>query len=79
MIRAHSGSATEPSALVGSPNRATRTIPSGWRAVGVETSPATIPEGLCPRGRSTGTSRPSWSSSSSVKVPSAPVSIGTIS
>ena len=26
---AHSGSATEPSALVGSPNRATRVMPSG--------------------------------------------------
>ncbi len=29
MTRAHSGSATEPSARVGSPNSATRTMPSG--------------------------------------------------
>ncbi len=29
MIRRHSGSASEPRALVGSPNRLTRSIPSG--------------------------------------------------
>ena len=36
---AHSATATVPSALVGSPNNATRVMPSGYFAVGVVTTP----------------------------------------
>ena len=53
MTRAHSGSDSAPSALVGSPSSTTRRMPSGCSGVGVETRPATIPAVLCPRGRST--------------------------
>ena len=58
MMRAHSGSATDPSERVGSPSSATRTMPSGCFSVGVRTRPATIPADVPPGGRSTGTSRP---------------------
>ena len=45
---AHSATATVPSALVGSPNSATRVMPSGYFAVGVVTTPATTPAVFCP-------------------------------
>ena len=76
---AHSATATVPSALVGSPNSATRVMPSGYFAVGVVTSPATTPAVFWPRGRSTGPNVPSASKSYSVNVPFEPVSSGTIS
>ena len=38
LIRAHSGSETAPSALVGSPHSTTRVTPSGYSAVGVVTT-----------------------------------------
>ena len=63
---AHSATATVPSALVGSPNSATRVMPSGYRSVGVVTSPATTPALFCPAGRSTGPKLPSSSKSYSV-------------
>ena len=55
--RAHSASATVPSAFVGSPNSAMRVIPSGWRGVGRDTMPTMRPAVLRPYGRSTGTKR----------------------
>ncbi len=58
ITRRHSGSDTAPSALVGSPSSTTRVTPSGWRSVGVFTTPATIAAVLRPFGRSTGTSAP---------------------
>ena len=58
MIRRHSGSASEPSARVGSPSSATRSMPSGWRSVKLRSRPTTMPAGLVAGGRSTGTSRP---------------------
>ena len=64
---AHSATATVPSALVGSPNSATRVMPSGYFAVGVVTRPATTPAVFCPGGRSTGPKSPSASKSYSVK------------
>ena len=39
--RRHSGSASAPSARVGSPSSTTRRIPSGYRLVGVLTTPST--------------------------------------
>src|SRR5450631_1260149 len=75
---AHSATATVPRAFVGSPNNATLVMPSGYFAVGVVTTPATTPAVFLPRGRSTGPNTPSVKSCS-VKLPSAPVSIGTIS
>ena len=59
MIRRHSGSASAPSARVGSPISVTRVMPSGWRSVKLRSSPTTIPAGLVAGGRSTGTSRSS--------------------
>ena len=47
---AHSRDATVPSALVGSPNSATRVMPSGYRGVGVVTTPATTPAVFWPGG-----------------------------
>src|SRR5664279_5147619 len=76
---AHSGTATVPRALVGSPNNATRVMPSGYFVVGVVITPATTPALFFPAGRSTGTNVPESSKSYSVKVPLAPVSVGTIS
>ena len=58
MIRRHSGSASAPSARVGSPSSVTRSMPSGWRSVKLRSRPTTIPAGLVAGGRSTGTSRP---------------------
>ena len=55
---AHSATATVPSALVGSPNSATLVMPSGYRLVGVVTTPATTPAVFCPAGRSTGPNAP---------------------
>src|SRR6478735_3834123 len=75
---AHSSTATVPRALVGSPNNATRVMPSGYFVVGVVTSPATTPALFCPAGRSTGP-KVSPVKSYSTNEPSAPVSIGTIS
>ncbi len=43
ITRAHSGSDSAPSALVGSPSSTTRRTPSGCSGVGVETRPTTIP------------------------------------
>ena len=54
---AHSRTATVPRALVGSPNNATRVMPSGYLAVGVVTTPATTPAVFCPGARSTGPKR----------------------
>ena len=58
ITREHSGSDSAPSALVGSPSSTTRVMPSGWRSVGVVTTPATIAAEFLPFGRSTGTSTP---------------------
>src|SRR5918996_3367049 len=38
-MRAHSGSASEPSRLLGSPSTATRVTPSGWAGVRLRTTP----------------------------------------
>ena len=54
MIRRHSGSATEPSAFVGSPSRTTRCMPSGWRSVNERVTPTTIPASFIAGGRSAG-------------------------
>src|SRR6478672_2904381 len=75
---AHSATATVPSAFVGSPNNATRVMPSGYFGVGVVTTPATTPALFCPGARSTGTKDPS-TKSYSVNDPCEPVSSGTIS
>ena len=48
MTRAHSASATEPSARSGSPQSSTRVTPSGWRSVGVVTTPQMMPAVFCP-------------------------------
>ncbi|MPM67515.1 hypothetical protein SDC9_114438 [bioreactor metagenome] len=83
MTRRHSGAASAPSPLVGSPHSRIRVMPSGCRAVGVVTRPAMIPAVFRPYGRSTGTSRSGrpagtvGSRSSSTRVPpsaSAPAS-----
>ena len=59
MIRAHSASATAPSALVGSPSRTTRRDALGVTARSAcVTSPTTRPAWLRPGGRSTGTRAP---------------------
>jgi hypothetical protein len=47
-IRRHSGSETEPRALVGSPRITTRIIPSGYRVVGVVTVPKTMADLFSP-------------------------------
>ena len=57
MTRRHSGSATEPSDFVGSPQSTTRVTPSGCSGVGVVTTAARMPALLSPRGRSTGHQR----------------------
>ena len=57
MIRRHSGSASEPSARVGSPSRITRSIPSGWRSVTLRIVPTMMPASLVAGGRSTGHER----------------------
>ncbi len=69
MTRAHSGSDSAPSDLVGSPSRTTRVTPSGYRSVGVLTRPTTMPAVFFPFGRSTGTSAPAASRSCSVELP----------
>ncbi len=74
ITRAHSGSDSAPSAFVGSPSSTTRATPSGNRAVGVVTTPVTMPAVLPPRGRSTGTSAPSSARSYSTNEPSSPAS-----
>ena len=51
MIRAHSGSATEPSDFVGSPLSTTRVTPSGRSSVGVVTTATTMPALFDARGR----------------------------
>ena len=71
ITREHSGSDSAPSAFVGSPSSTTRVTPSGCRAVGVVTTPATIAAEFLPFGRSTGTSTPCSSRSCSVKLPPA--------
>ena len=78
ITRAHSGSDSAPSALVGSPSSTTRSTPSGTSVVGVLTTPATIAAVFPPRGRSTGTSAPASSRSCSTKLPS-PASIAVSS
>ena len=75
MIRAHSGSETAPSALSGSPLSTTRVTPSGWRSVGVLTTPAMTPALLSPWGRSTATSAPVSSRSCSTNVPPSPATM----
>lgn len=74
MTREHSGSDSAPSAFVGSPSSTTRVTPSGWRWVGVVTTPAMIAAEFLPFGRSTGTSAPEPSKSCSVKLPPGPAS-----
>ena len=74
MTRAHSGSDSAPRDLVGSPSSTTRVTPSGWRSVGVETSPVTRAAVFLPFGRSTGTSARLPSRSCSAKRPSGPAS-----
>ena len=69
ITRRHSGSASEPSARVGSPSRTTRSMPSGWRSVRLRTSPTTMLAVLVAGGRSTGTSSPSSSRSCSTNSP----------
>ena len=75
ITRAHSGSDSAPSDLVGSPSSTTRVMPSGCSLVGVLTTPATSAAVFWPRGRSTGTRSPSPSRSCSVKLPPAPASM----
>ena len=53
-MRAHSATATVPSALVGSPISTTRVMPSGYRSVGVVTTPVITPAVFWPGGRFTG-------------------------
>ena len=48
MTRAHSGSATAPSARSGSPQSSTRLTPSGCSGVGVVTSPQIRPAVFSP-------------------------------
>ena len=72
MIRRHSGSASAPSARVGSPSSTTRRIPSGYRLVGVLTTPSTRFAVFEPWARSTGTGAPASSRSYSVNVPGRP-------
>ena len=79
MTRRHSGSETEPSDLVGSPQSTTRVTPSGWIGVGVVTTAARMPALLSPRGRSTGTRAPVSSRSCSTRVPPGPVSTASSS
>ncbi len=79
MTREHSGSATAPSALVGSPSSTTREMPSGCRAVRDVATPTTRPALLRPGGRDTGASAPVSSRSCSTKVPSGPAIIGSSS
>ena len=74
ITRRHSGSDSAPRDRVGSPSSTTLVTPSGYRSVGVVTTPATIAAVFCARGRSTGTSVPAGSRSCSVNVPSRPVS-----
>ena len=74
ITRAHSGSDSAPSDLVGSPSSTTRVTPSGYRAVGVVTRPATMPAVFLPLGRSTGTRAPAESRSCSANRPSGPAS-----
>ena len=69
MIRRHSGSATEPSAFVGSPSSTTRCMPSGWRSVKERVTPTTIPASFIAGARSTGTRWPSASRSCSTNSP----------
>ena len=75
-IRRHSGSASAPSARVGSPSSTTRRIPSGYRFVGVLTTPSTRFATFEPGARSTGTGAPPSSRSYSVNSPSAPPGSG---
>ncbi len=74
MMRRHSGSETEPSDFVGSPQSTTRVTPSGCSGVGVVTTAAMMPALLRPRGRSTGTRAPVSSRSCSTRVPPGPAS-----
>ena len=69
MIRRHSGSARLPSPRVGSPNSATRVIPSGIFSVSLRSRPTTMLEVFCPYGRWTGTSSPCSSRSCSTNCP----------
>ncbi len=74
--RAHSASATVPSAFVGSPNMATRVMPSGYRGVRRVAKPTMSPAVLRPYGRSTGPNSPDSSKSYSTNLPSLPVRTG---
>ena len=65
-----------PSAFVGSPNMATRVMPSGYRGVRRVTKPTMSPAVLRPYGRSTGTNSPDSSKSYSTNLPSLPVRSG---
>ena len=67
--RRHSGSASAPRARTGSPSSTTRRIPSGYRSVGVLTTPSTRFAVFEPGARSTGTGAPASSRSYSVNVP----------
>ena len=51
MIRRHSGSARLPSPRIGSPNSATRVIPSGTFSVSLRSRPTTMLAVFCPYGR----------------------------
>ena len=68
-MRAHSGSASEPTSLLGSPRTMTRVIPSGYFSVTFLIRPTTTFAVLWPYCRSTGTSWPSESRSCSTNSP----------
>ena len=69
MIRLHSGSAKLPSPRVGSPNSATRVMPSGSFSVSLRRSPTTTLAVFIPYGRDTGMRVPCSSRSCSTNWP----------